>query len=676
MSSPVTVSKTTNTIHQKTWVTLRIVSVAVGILLLVQAAALLYLRTVVSNAKQHIQLAIQTDLEQLAQVGSELAASSDVIAYMQANDLESLSKLVNEEGNSREIDDIIVTNAQGIVLVDSYDSSRVGENIYLTSPEGRELAQGRTAAFIGSSSYDSTQVILVATQLIVDNGQVIGGIFVNQIADHRYARTLQAQYQSFSPEILFYTQTDGISANTMNGRAIQALLLTYFHSSSDWISQGKSGGYIIVNGVLYALTNLTFNQFDSSEQSGVGILVFTPLSSLMIVDYILSLTLLCSIIGIFVIQQYRAKKTGAHIALQSTIVVCVVVAIVGITMLVSHYALKADIIPIRQSSYEIYNATLRLQPEVGVFDQSTQQTIRLKVDTGGEVINAVNAVINYNPDLVEVSDILMDHSVCTLIVQKIIDHQQGKATVACGIPSPGFSGQGGTIAELVVQPKQTGQYGLRYGAASTVLANDGLGTDVLRKVTNGSYLTSHLDASQSTAADEIMLYSSSHPNSERWYHKKKVKMIWQDIPDNEYLYVFSQDPNATPYLPTTEHQVTVSADSDGTYYFNIASSQNTELGPMSSYRVNIDTTAPQRVSIKASATNITAGDAVQFEFVADDATSGIQKNYYVSINGKIFLPTTASVLIPFPDSGQYHVTVQVFDQAENRARASQVITVD
>ncbi len=662
-------TKNINDKHVRIWSIIKYITGVLFFIFLLQLLALVCVRIVAGEAEVQIRAIIQNDLEQLTKTGEDLAVLPDLVSALEDNNVEQLSTLIISEGAKRDIEQITVTNVEGVVIADSYDQSRVGGNIYLSSPEGRQLLDGQQSTMIGASSFDPKQMHMTTSRLVSAGDQIIGGIIIRKDINNRYARAIKAQFPNLNPEIFFYTKADGITADTINSHAIQPLILTYFHTTSDWISQGKSDEYLSIDGHGYFLVN---NLFDQSDQSGSGMIVFIPLKTMIVVDSILSLAI-CLAIGLITIlrqRELRKKKTFA----QQAMVICVMLAMMSM-VLVFRYLIEIDTTTIQRASYEIYNATMRLQPEANVFDVAAEQTIRLKVDTGGEVINTVGAVVGYNPDLIEVKEIRTDHSLCTFFAEKKIDQDQGLVTVSCGLPTPGFTGQGGTIAELVIQPKQTGQFWLRYQEDSVVLANDGLGTDVLRKVTNGSYLAEDFDTITDPANQQVIVYSASHPNSERWYRQNKVKMVWQSIPGKRYVYTFSQNPAAVPSTPISNYKVTVPASGDGEYYFNIATIDGGVLGPVSSYRVRIDTTPPENIQLKTSSNTIMAGEAVHLEFAAEDITSGVQKKYYVSVDGKIFLPTRSSVTIPFLERGQYKITVQVFDKADNSAQTSQVITV-
>lgn len=649
---------------------LRLFGIIVLTFLVLQLFAAMAAYVGTNTLKQRIQSAIDQDLADLTQSGDELATHAALITQVELDDAAQLSQFISTESQNRNIQQITVTNAAGIIMADSYDAARVGENLYFSSSEGQAVVDGSSSASIQASSFDNRAVVMTTSRPIVSNGVTIGSLFVNRVVDDNYVATLKSKHSILRPELLSYTKEKGISATTITEQSVQSLILTFFHPTSEWIHAGKNGGYFAIDGHTYVLSNLLFS---GPEQPDAGLLVFIPMRLWMDIDAVLSL-LVCLTMGILLIKvdQNRQKLKRS---LAKPIVVGSALITIACLLVIFHLFIREDIIPIQPSTYEIYNATLRFQPEVNVFDLNEEQTIRLKVDTGSETINTIGVVVNYDPAAISVDQLITDHSICSIFVERIVDNDNGQLTITCGMPSPGFSGQGGIIAELVVHPKQSGMFSLRYQEDSVVLAHDGLGTDVLRKVANGSYLAEDFSSQVDETTQNIIVYSSSHPNPERWYQKNKVKMIWQDIPGQRYVYTFSQNPDAIPDISTANHKATVSAGSDGQYYFKVAAELGDAIGPVATYPVNIDTTAPKRVSIKTSSSEIQAGDAVRLSFSADDDTSGVQKNYYISVNGKIFLPIKPTITMPFPDPGQYTVTVQVFDRADNRARASTTITV-
>jgi hypothetical protein len=100
------------------------------------------------------------------------------------------------------------------------------------------------------------------------------------------------------------------------------------------------------------------------------------------------------------------------------------------------------------------------------------------------------------------------------------------------------------------------------------------------------------------------------------------------------------------------------------------------VGPVAHLKIMIDTTPPSPPVIKSSATGVKAGEIVRFELSdIGDNLSGLQKNFYVSFDNGIWLPSLPQLNIPFMDAGKHKIAVRIFDNAGNFSDSSTEITV-
>ena len=101
-----------------------------------------------------------------------------------------------------------------------------------------------------------------------------------------------------------------------------------------------------------------------------------------------------------------------------------------------------------------------------------------------------SVTIKYNPEIVEIVDIIKENSICRtdMFIEKNINNESGELNIACIMPNFSTGIKKGLVAKLVLQPKKEGSFMLDFTEDSQVLANDGLGTDVLRTAIGGFYI--------------------------------------------------------------------------------------------------------------------------------------------------------------------------------------------
>ncbi|MBI2552804.1 hypothetical protein HYW17_05925 [Candidatus Uhrbacteria bacterium] len=337
--------------------------------------------------------------------------------------------------------------------------------------------------------------------------------------------------------------------------------------------------------------------------------------------------------------------------------------------------------------YLLYNSTLRFEPESGLIELASLAPYRvdIRVNPGGEAINAAGVLVEYDPEMVMVSEIDTTRSFCgqDFFLEKTIDQQQGRVNISCIAPGAGFSGPDATVAALRIKPLREGTFSLRFNKETHILAADGLGTNVLRTTTNGSYRVARIGTALETAQNNHLaaplVVSDSHPNSERWYPRTSVRLSWDKAaPGEVYRYALDRLPDTAPSEGRTVagDTITLQIERDGIYYFHIARQKNNRLGPATHFKFMVDATPPHPPAIKASAAAVTANETVRLEFSSQDEASGLQSRYfYVKLDEGVFLPVASPLYVAFSEPGSHTVTVRAFDNAGNSRDASKIITI-
>lgn len=103
-------------------------------------------------------------------------------------------------------------------------------------------------------------------------------------------------------------------------------------------------------------------------------------------------------------------------------------------------------------------------------------------------VNAVQTDISFNPEKVEVIDIVTEDSFADIFLQKEINNEAGFARLTGGVTNPGFLGQNGVFGTVLFKAKQPGLLQISFLPTSLVLANDGKGSNVLKDVSDINYL--------------------------------------------------------------------------------------------------------------------------------------------------------------------------------------------
>ncbi len=124
-------------------------------------------------------------------------------------------------------------------------------------------------------------------------------------------------------------------------------------------------------------------------------------------------------------------------------------------------------------------AVLILTPQTEKIYVGETLSATLVLDTSGKPVNMVEVRIIFPADKMEVTSLSKVDSIISLWVDEpAYSNATGTITFSGGLPTPGFQGRAGKLLIVTFKVKDAGEALINIEDAS-VLANDGLGTDVL-----------------------------------------------------------------------------------------------------------------------------------------------------------------------------------------------------
>ncbi len=133
-------------------------------------------------------------------------------------------------------------------------------------------------------------------------------------------------------------------------------------------------------------------------------------------------------------------------------------------------------------------ATLTVAPVTTNVTVGDIVTVRLLVNSEGKALNLVDGTLTFPSDMLSAISLDTSQSILALWIQQpSFSNVEGTITFNGGVPSPGFTGSSGTVLAVTFEAKKAGKATLILNDAE-VLANNGLGTDILG-ATNDATLT-------------------------------------------------------------------------------------------------------------------------------------------------------------------------------------------
>lgn len=654
-------------------------TLGVGIFLFVLShiGGALYASHLAARASGAFHDGITSDLAHLKKEGDELAKNDTIKEYVIARDTEKLVDFLKKEIIKRKIGLAGVTDSNGVVISRTKSVGVVGDNVFLVNAVGRIVALGGSAESVEDPfGFDPQQILLNTGRPIMRDNSMIGALFANYLADDSYAVRFRDAYLPRGVEVVFYNKEGGVYGNSFSDPDTRKLISSYFNSGSRWIQDGNSGETLsFANGDFYLVEDIIF---PGLEKSPGGALLFIPRKDFSGAANLLTMLIILSTF-IFVTLRHRPYSRREVQGWIYYIFFALASVLIAALSLSAFHLEKIGYLRLERIPYPLYNSTLRFQPESGIYDKDFEQRYSIVVDTGDESINAVQIGLIFDPEAVEMRLIDASGSACSYVVENIIDNHAGKGKLSCVILNSTEERDSLKIADVVLTPRRQGTFTLSFDDKETrVLANDGLGTDVLRVSQSGSYSVADFDqasSSTSTTAASLVVFSPTHPNQSRWYNEKNVHFVWRSKPGAVYKYAFDSSPDTVPSdaYTTQDPSVVVPILGDGIYYFHL---QEASGGPVVHYRVQADRTPPSITSIKLSSDIVLKGDVLRASFDGEDVGSGIQNNYYIDLGNHLFLPVGSQLFIPFLEAGDSEMILRVYDKAGNYSEKKQTIHVE
>jgi len=339
-------------------------------------------------------------------------------------------------------------------------------------------------------------------------------------------------------------------------------------------------------------------------------------------------------------------------------------------------------------------ASLYLSPSTGTYEVGSNFSVKVKVNSGGQVINAAEATLTFNPAEISVVSISKTGSIFSLWTQDpTFLNSVGNIVFSGGTPTP-FTGTSGTLITITFKAKIPGPTQIGFSSGS-VLAADGKGTNILNSMNGGVYtlkprtiLPSIKDIPPEeeyiplgiSAAVPLapVVYSSTHPDPNKWYSNDDPEFSWKVPSDvTAVKLLIGHSPMAIPtvlYSPPISEKKLENLE-DGVWYFHIRFKNKYGWGAILHRKVLIDTQPPRPFKIEIKEGKQTTNPRPTLVFETTDEMSGIDY-YEIIIDGKSPLRTDKSEYkVPHQDLGKHIIIVKAVDKAGNETLAMTEIEI-
>lgn len=332
-------------------------------------------------------------------------------------------------------------------------------------------------------------------------------------------------------------------------------------------------------------------------------------------------------------------------------------------------------------------ATLKLTPDTGVYTAGGTFTARVVINTDGKSVNAADGQLSYNPKEISVVSVNRASSIFNLwTLEPTFSNTTGSITFGGGSPS-GYKGTNGNIMSITFRALGAGSPKVIFKGGS-ILAADGLGTNILTSMVGGTYTIS---AKTDTPEPEYIappntpkapvVTSKTHPNFDAWYKEKDAVLTWS-LPSDVTTMRTLLD-NAPLTIPTIVYENPVTEKKlenlpEGVSYFHIQFKNKDGWGKVMHVALRTDTESPIRFEISEEGGDPT-NPIRKLVFTIDDISPILR--YRIQIDGAEPLEysdekNTRRYELNDLQPGHHTVIVEAFDSAGNSRVATYAFSIE
>ncbi len=352
----------------------------------------------------------------------------------------------------------------------------------------------------------------------------------------------------------------------------------------------------------------------------------------------------------------------------------------------------------------VHAAEVLVSPSTGTYSVGQSFTVTLQVNPQTKSVNAVEAKLSFDNTKLSVQSVSKTGSVFSLwTTEPTFSNAAGTIDFGGGSPTP-FTNRSNLIT-VTFKTLAEGSGNVSISSAS-VLAADGLGTDVYTAPGNGTFtiaaaktpepvaeqpkqeIVEEPEPEEEGGGDAAITFgepprapeagSTVFLDPEKWYATKSGLFTWETPFDVDELALDIS--TSSDFNPLTRHKPPIDEIAlndklliDGIQYLTLQYRNQVGWGAILHRKIMIDTIPPEKFTINVRAGNSkTAFPLLTFEAV--DTISGIERYEMTIADGEAIVVTPDEArlgyLLKNLEDGTYTIRVTAFDLAGNKTESS------
>jgi|CXWL01.1.fsa_nt_gi hypothetical protein len=324
-------------------------------------------------------------------------------------------------------------------------------------------------------------------------------------------------------------------------------------------------------------------------------------------------------------------------------------------------------------------ATLYLSPSSLTLSSGQTGTFSVYASSPNQALNAVSGTVAVDTAGLSLVSGSKAGSIITFWASEpVANTSSGQFSFEGVVLTPGYTGSSAKIASFTVRAKTAGTYSARFLSGS-VLANDGLGTDITQGTSGGTVTVKEgvvapanpESKSVSTGLPPAPVVASvEFPSRDTWYVKTAGTFTWRVPTDvTAVRTLLDQNKSSVPsiLLDGRVAERKVNDIPEGVNYFHVQFKNAKGWGEVAHVRIQVDTTAPELTALKVKERSDSTDPNVRMNPDATDELSGIA-GFEASIDGREYIKmkdSAGSVSVGPLSPGVQKVSVRAIDGAGN-----------
>lgn len=257
-------------------------------------------------------------------------------------------------------------------------------------------------------------------------------------------------------------------------------------------------------------------------------------------------------------------------------------------------------------------ATIAFNPSSGTHPTGETFSVGIYVASTDQSMNAAGATITYPTDKLQVVSISKSGTIVDFWAQEPSFSNTGGTVKFEGVVlPPGYQGLSGKLLTINFKGKASGIADVKMGE-SKVLANDGLGTPILKSVSGATFTIKEAEnkpetikveelpqaipgAPEETCEPDSLIYSTTHPG-QIWRKENTAVFSWDAADDVVASRIgFDKNPDSEPTVLNKPAIVEKKYENveDGIWYFHLSLQNNDGWTKTEHFKVKIDSTPPE-----------------------------------------------------------------------------------